>query len=67
MGPKAQEIVRQFLRRDLQAHLFSPREARAEFVARRYRKGAKVADRFPERLGFSAEGCNLSPSIPLRA
>jgi len=47
IGPKGQKIIRQFLKPDLQAHLFNPREARAEFVAKHYRKGAKVADRFP--------------------
>jgi site-specific recombinase XerD len=45
MGPKAQEIVRQFQRRDLQAHLFSPREARAEFVAGRRAQGIKTTGR----------------------
>lgn len=35
LGPQAQEAIRIFLQTDLQAYLFSPREARAEYQARR--------------------------------
>jgi hypothetical protein len=35
LGPRCQEIIRPFLKADLKAYLFSPREARAEFQAQR--------------------------------
>jgi integrase len=35
LGPRCQEIIRPFLKADLQAYLFSPREARAEYQAQR--------------------------------
>lgn len=37
IGPRAQEIVREYLTMDLQAFLFSPRDAKAEFQAERRR------------------------------
>jgi integrase len=43
IGPKAQAIIKRFQKGDPQAHLFSPRESRAEFVRTHYREGAKVA------------------------
>jgi len=42
VGPKGQEILRQFLTTDLQKYLFDPRQAQREMIARRYRPGAKV-------------------------
>jgi integrase len=45
LGQKAQKVIRKFLKPDLQAYLFDPREARAEFVAAKYRDGSKVATR----------------------
>jgi integrase len=38
LGPKAQEVVRPWLRTDLQAYVFSPREAEAERLAEMRRK-----------------------------
>jgi integrase len=35
IGPRAQEVIREFLKPDLQAYLFSPKEARAESDAER--------------------------------
>jgi integrase len=57
LGKRAQAVIREFLKPDLQAHLFDPREARAEFVAAKYRAGSKVARRgrrFPKEH-FSVE------------
>ena len=42
LGPKAQAVVRDFLKVDLQAYLFSPRDGRADFVARKYRPGSSL-------------------------
>jgi integrase len=44
IGPKAQSIVQQFLKKDPEAHLFSPRDSRAEFVRRNYRQGARITN-----------------------
>jgi len=35
LGPRCQEIIRPFLKADLQAYLFSPKESRAAFLAER--------------------------------
>jgi len=35
IGPRCQEVIRRFLQPDLQAYLFSPRESRVEYQARR--------------------------------
>lgn len=51
IGPKAQGVIRPFLTLDLESYLFSPRDARAEFVATNYRAGSKAAaqgGRFPK-------------------
>jgi integrase len=45
LGPKAQEIVREFLKTDLDAFLFDPRDGRAEFVTKTYKQGCKEAKR----------------------
>jgi hypothetical protein len=36
LGPQAQEVIRPFLQRDLQAYLFSPRPGLEEHHARRH-------------------------------
>ena len=51
LGGRAQKIIKQFVKPDLQAHLFDPREAKAEFIANKYRAGSRVASqgrRFPK-------------------
>src|SRR5262249_13096997 len=35
LGPRCQEVIRRFLKADAQGYLFSPRESRAEYEARR--------------------------------
>jgi integrase len=42
IGPKAQAILKRFLKKDVQAHLFSPNDSRSEFVRKHYRPGAKI-------------------------
>jgi hypothetical protein len=52
IGPKAQEIIRQYLKPDLQAYLFSPAEAMAVFHAeRRKRRKTKVQPSQAKRTG----------------
>ena len=49
LGPKAQAVLQEFLKTDLEVYLFSPRDGRADFVARSYRRGAalkEVGDRY---------------------
>jgi hypothetical protein len=48
LGPRCQEIIRPFLKPELQAYLFSPQEARAEYQARRaeQRKTKKTPSEF---------------------
>jgi integrase len=51
LGPHAQEVVKPWLKTGLQAHLFSPREARAWYQAQRAknRKTSAPAKRKPKR------------------
>lgn len=60
LGPQAQDVVTEFLKPDLTAYLFSPRDGRAEYVGTAYRDGAKVAKvgaRMPrERYDVSTYG-----------
>jgi len=48
LGPRCQEIVRPFLKADLQAYLFSPKESRAEYQTRR--AAARKTKRTPSEL-----------------
>lgn len=48
VGPAGQKVLRAYLRPDLQAYLFCPRDAVAD-VVKRYRKGAKMRSRLGER------------------
>ena len=41
IGPRAQAVIREFLKPDLQAFLFCPKDGRAEFVQENYRDDAK--------------------------
>jgi integrase len=52
IGPKAQDIIRQYLKTDLQAYLFSPAEAMAVFHAeRRKERKTKVQPSQAKRTG----------------
>jgi integrase len=42
IGPRGQEVLREFLKPDLQAYLFSPADGREDFVRKQYRDGATV-------------------------
>jgi integrase len=48
VGPRCQEVVRPFLKADLQAYLFSPRESRAAYQAQR--AAARKTKRTPSEL-----------------
>jgi integrase len=48
LGPRCQEIARRFLKADLLAYLFSPRESRAEYQTRR--AAARKSKRTPSEL-----------------
>jgi len=61
LGAKAQAIIREYLKPDLTAPLFDPREARAEFVAKKYRKGAKASRRktAPDHYTLAGYECSI--------
>jgi integrase len=57
LGKRAQQVIKEFLKTDLESHLFDPRDARSEYIARKYREGATVAGRgrrFPKNA-YSVE------------
>src|SRR5439155_21751991 len=56
LGPRCQEIIRPFLRSDLQAYLFSPKEAKAEYQARRATR--RKTKRTPSEL---RRRCKVNP------
>lgn len=55
IGPKAQQIVREYLKPNLQEYLFSPKDGRAEFVELNYPKSSK-----PKRDGKRKPGNHYS-------
>lgn len=70
LGPKAQSVIRPFLKADLSAYLFSPVDARREFVAANYREGSGVGAKGRRYSVASYEsairrGCERAFGMPL--
>lgn len=63
LGPKAQAIVREFLKPDLQAYLFSPKDGRAAFVGAKYRADAKRTGKGNRTPGDRYTTCTYANAI----
>ena len=63
LGPKAVELVKSFLRADVDAYLFDPRDAVAEASA--VRSASRKSKRTPSETKKRAEGAGVEACRPL--
>jgi len=60
IGPKAREIIRQFMTTDVMAPIFDPAQARREFVTAKYGKGKKANRRKGAPAHYTLAGYECS-------